>query len=205
MIFVDALKKYLGWCPRELSKCSMTAIDTGWNTSGGTGGWSRNPTGGHGWWNLYHNHILVMATLVTAATTILFLLFGELSGSSVVITAIAIGLGYLIGSLASQDKRFRKVIAGELVRGRGDRKERIVRYLRTLQFSVPATCGALFVGVALFALLEWWELILTFLLGMSILSWIHLGITIIWERRNGMTLVSDSGSFFAVSGEERIT
>jgi hypothetical protein len=196
MIFVDALKKYLGWCPQELSKSSLVAIDTGWNTSGGTGGWARNPTGEHGWWNLYHNHILVMAALVTAAATILFLLFGELSGSSVVISAIAIGLGYLIGSLASQGRRFRKVVAGEFVRGRGDRKERIVRYLRTLQFSVPATCGVLFVGVALFALLGWWELILTFLLGMSILSWVHLGITIVWEWRNGMTLISDSGSFF---------
>lgn len=205
MIFVDALKRHVGWCPQELSKCSVAALDSGWNASGGTGGWDRNPTGEQWWWNLYHNHILVMATLVTGAAAILFLLFGELSGFSVFITAIAIGLGYLIGSLASQDKRFMKVVAGKYVRGRGDRKDRIIRYLRTLQLSVPATCGVVFVGLALFALLGWWKQILTFILGMSILSWVHLCITAVWERRNGMTLVSESGSFFAVSRKERGT
>jgi len=146
-----------------------------------------------------------MAVLLSSGMAAAALRHGSILDYHIMIPGIAIGLGAFIGLLASQGRRYDRVACGEFVRGRGDRRERIIRCLRTQTLSVPGTCVVIIAGVALFILLGWWETILAFLLGMSIIGWGLLGITVAWERRHRLILVTDGGSYFAVSQEERAT
>lgn len=200
----DALRRYLGWCPSAEARSTRPAPGPGGHISTDQGGADADPTAG-GWWHRYHHQLLVMAVLVSSAMAAAFLRHGSIPDYHIMIPAIAIGLGVFIGLLASQGRRYDQVACGEFVGGRGDRRERIIRYLRTLTLSVPATCVGMVAGVALVALLGGEQEVLIFLLGMSMGIWTLLGITVAWERRHRLILVTDGGSYYTVSHEERDT
>ena len=197
MFPVDALKRHAGWCPQTMPLSDATATDAEQRITRETGGWDRNPSHESGWWNVYHNQILVMALLVTGTTAVLFFRIGAVSEYRVVLYGIAVGLGSAIGFLAGFEKKYGKVSTGTYVRGCGTRSERIKRYFRTLSFSVPAALVSCAACVMVFGLLGVIGPILWLMLGFSFTTWISLGITVFWEQRHQMTLISESGSMYA--------
>lgn len=199
MLLVDALKKYLSWCPRERSWVGNTVKEPGWRVTGETGGRDGVPPGRFGWWRQYHNQLLIMAVLVSAAAAALFLLVGEISGYHVVPVGIAIGTGSCIGFLLSYRKRYARVAAGEFVRAHRSRAQCIIRYMKSLTFSVPASSGVIVAGVAFFALLGMLGQILGFMLGMSITCWTLYCITVFWEQSRHTILISEKGSMYTLS------
>ena len=203
MIFVDALKRHVGWCPRTMPRTGMRATDSEENITRESGGWDQNPYHESGWWNVYHNQLLVMALLVTGATAVLFFLIGDVSEYRIVVYGIAVGLGSAIGFfLAGFEKKYGKVASGKYIRRPGTGSERIKQYFRTLSFSVPATLVTLVGCVMVFGLLGLIGPILWLMTGFSLATWISLCITLYWERRRQKTLISKSGSMYALGRSE---
>jgi hypothetical protein len=202
MFLLDAVKRHVGWCPRTMPRKEGMSTDSEHSITRDTGGWGRNPYHQSGWWNIYHNQLLVMALLVTGATAVLFFLIGDVSEYRVVVYAIAVGLGSAIGFLASFERKYGQIATGKYVRGYGTGSERIKRYFRTLSFSVPATLVTLAACVMVFGMLGLVGQILWLMYGFSLASWISLCITLYWERRRQMTLISKSGSMYATGRSE---
>jgi len=203
MLLVDALKKYLSWCLRERSWRGNRVKEPGWRVTGETDGLDGNTPGRFGWWRQYHNQLLIMAVLVSAAAMALFLLVGEISGYPVVPVGIAIVTGSGIGFLLSYRKRYARVAAGEFVRAHRvhwTRAQRIIQYMKSLTFSVPVSSGVLIASVAYFALLGMLGPILGLLLGMSITCWILYCITVFWEQSRHTILISEKGSMYNTMG-----
>ena len=199
MFPADALKEYLGWCPREHPWKENAARSPGWSSTDGNGGWDPTTRGRFGGWNVYHNQVLVMAVLVSVAAAALFLIFGKASGYRVFASGIAIGLGTSIGFLISYRRKYELIAEGEFRKAKGSRKERIIQYWKNLRFSVPATLVILAACVVLLGLLGLIGPILGLMVGMSLCCWDILCVTIFWERRRRMTLISEKGSIFAVN------
>jgi len=200
----DALRRYLWKCPATGVRNSQPSHGPGAHIANSPDRADpRLP--GPGWWHRYHHQLLVMAVLVSVGIAAAAIRHGSILDYHFMIPGIAIGLGAFIGLLASQGRRYDQVACGKFVRGRGDGRERIIRYLRTWTLSVPGTCGGIIAGTTLLIALGWREMIPAYLLGMSISGWGILGITVAWERRHRLILVTDGGSYFAVSHEERET
>jgi len=197
MFPVDALKRHAGWCPQTMPLSDAIATDAEQRITREPGGWGRSPSHESGWWNVYHNQLLVMALLVTGTTAVLFFRIGDVSEYRVVLYGIAVGLGSAIGFLAGFEKKYGKVTAGTYVRECGTRSERTMRYFRTLSFSVPAALVSCAACVMVFGLLGFIGPILWLMLGFSFTTWISLIGTVFWEQRHQMTLISESGSMYA--------
>ena len=202
MFLLDAVKRHVGWCPRTMPRKEEIVTDSEQSNTRESGGWDKNPYHESGWWNIYHNQLLVMALLVTGATALLFFLIGDVSEYRVVVYGIAVGLGSAIGFLAGFEKKYGQIATGKYVRGHGAGSERIKQYFRTLSFSVPATLVTLAACVMVFGLLGLVGPILWLMYGFSLASWISLCITLYWERRRQMTLISKSGSMYTMGRSE---
>jgi hypothetical protein len=199
MFLLDAVKRHVGWFPRTMPRKEAMSTDSEQSSTRESGGWDQNPYHKSGWWNIYHNQLLVMALLVTGATAVLFFLIGDVSAYRVVVYGIAVGLGSAIGFLAGFERKYGQIATGKYVRGHGTGSE---RYFRTLSFSVPATLVTLAACVMVFGLLGLVGPILWLMLGFSFTTWILLCITLYWERRRQMTLISKSGSMYATGRSE---
>ncbi|MBN1193842.1 MAG: DUF1673 family protein [Methanomicrobiaceae archaeon] len=199
MPILNTLRAFLGWCPMAgPSKVKLPVhpeFDTAADIPAGDDG---TMAISHGWWNRYHNQVLVTAVIVSASAAALVLRVGELP-EYYMHGGIAIGIGSAIGFLLSYRKRYARVAAGAFARAGGNWKKRVIRYMKSLTiFSAAASIVVIAVGVAFFALLGMPGPIFAFLLGMSITWWALYCITVFWERGHRMTLVSDGGWMYAV-------
>lgn len=189
MPLLETIRAYLGWCPMAGPMRPDLAVRPATTTApaGQDGPFRTEP----GWWNRYHNQLLVAAVAFSAAAAALFILVEDASGHLAVWTGLAVAVGALLGSLLSYRSRYARVAAGEFRRGNMTRRQRIVQYLRAPVASV------LFVAcVAYLALGGMFDRIPGLMLGVSLICWIWYGLTILWERQNRAIMIAEWGSVY---------
>jgi len=189
MSLVETIRAYLGWCPMARPVRMDLPVRPG--TVAAPGGREGALRVEPGWWNRYHNQLLVMALIVSAATAILFLLIGDTSGYPVVWMGLGFGVGWTIGFLLSYRKQYARITAGEFRRENMSRRQRIVRDL-----SVPVAAVILIAALAYLVQNGMFGQIIAFMLGLSLIGWTTYGITIIWERRHRITMIAEKGSVY---------
>ena len=191
MALLETLRAYLGWCPMAGSmRAEFPVRYAAAPAPGGQDGALRVEPG---WWNRYHNQLLVMALIASVATAILFLLIGDTSGYPVVWVGLGFGVGWTIGFLLSYRKQYARITAGEFRRENMSRRQRLVRDL-----SVPVAAVILVVFLAYFVQSGMFGQIIAFMLGLSLIGWITYGITILWERRHRITMIAERGSVYTM-------
>ena len=191
MSLVETIRAYLGWCPMAGPVRMDLPVRPGTVAAPGRreGALRVEP----GWWNRYHNQLLVMALIASAATAMLFLLIGDTSGYPVVWTGLGFGVGWTIGFLLSYRKQYARVTAGEFRRENMSRRQRLVRDL-----SVPVAAVILIAALAYIVQNGMPGWIVGFMLGLSLIGWTTYGITIIWERRHRITMIAEKGSMYTL-------
>jgi len=191
MPLMETIRAYLGWCPMAGSMRTDPALRSMMTAAaGGRDGISRT---GSGWWNRYHNQLLVAALVFSTAATAAYLLIEDASGYPAVWTGLAIGMGFTLGFLAGHQKQYARITAGEFIRANMTRRQRIVRDL-----SLPAATVLLAGCMAYFVRFGMFGQILGFLLGLSLAGWAQYGITLLWEQRHRTTLIAEKGSMYAL-------
>jgi len=191
MSLVETIRAYLGWCPMARPVRMDLPVRPG--TVAAPGGREGALRVEPGWWNRYHNQLLVMALIASAATAILFLLIGDKSGYPVVWTGLGFGVGWTIGFLLSYRKQYARITAGEFRRENMSRRQRLVRDL-----SVPVAAVILIAALAYIVQNGMPGWIVGFMLGLSLIGWTTYGITIIWERRHRITMIAEKGSMYTL-------
>jgi hypothetical protein len=139
------------------------------------------------WSDRYHNTLLVNAITMAMLTAGLFLLLWDPTIPPVFIGA-GIGFGAIAGAVLWlwYPKRYAPVATGGSLEPGGSQRG---RYLIILGICIAV--------IALVAYSGWTGLfgpLLALMLGVSIFAWASYGITVLWEGRHRVTLVSEEGS-----------
>jgi len=190
MSILKAIQAYLGWCPMAGSVRMDRVVRAA--TVAAPGG-QDGGTPELGWWNRYHNQLLVAALTASVATVAAFLLVGDTPGYPTGWTGLGFGVGWTIGFLFGHRKQYARIAAGEFIRENMTRRLRIVRDLST-----PVAAVILIVLVGYFVLSGMPEWIVRFMLALGIAFWAQYGITILWERRHRTTLIAKKGSMYTL-------
>ncbi len=193
MPLMETIRAYLGWCPVRGSMRADLPVRPDVRTTAAPDGRDGIPRIEPGWWNRYHNQLLVAAVAVSAAVAAISILVEDASGFPVVWTGLAIGAGSALGLLLSYRERYARVAAGEFIGARRTRRQRIVRDL-----SLPVASIILVVCMAYFVLGGMFGQILGFMLGVSLICWASYGVTTLWERQHRTTLIAEKGSMYVL-------
>ncbi|MFA5613331.1 MAG: DUF1673 family protein [Methanoculleus sp.] len=187
---MKTLQAYLGWCPMEGQVRPAPLVHPGMVAA---------PAGRdgvipeHGWWNRYHNQLLISALTASVATVVTFLLVGDTaSWYPAIFLGVGIGVGLTIGFLISSGKQYAQVVAGEFIRANMSRRLRITRTL-----SLPVAIVLFAIVVAHILREGWFDRIPALMLALGIGFWAQYGLLIRWERRHQKTLIAKKGSMYA--------
>ncbi len=199
MSILKTLQAYLGWCPMEGQVRPVPLVQPR-TVAAPAGGDGVIPE--HGWWNRYHNQLLIAALAASVATVATFLLVGDTAPwYPAIFLGVGIGAGLTIGFLISSGKQYAQVVAGEFIRANMTRRLRITRTL-----SLPVAIILLVVVVAYCIREGLLDRIPALMLALGIGFWAQYGLLIRWERRHQKTLIAKSGSMYALDtamqGEE---
>ena len=147
-----------------------------------------------GWWNRYHNQLLVAALTASVATVAAFLLVGDTaSWYPAIFLGVGLGVGLAIGFLLGSGKQYAQIDAGKFIRANMSRRLRITRGL-----SLPVAIILLAI-VVVYSIHEGWsDRIPALMLAPGIAFWAQYGITILWERRHRTTLIAKKGSMYTL-------
>ncbi|CCJ36769.1 hypothetical protein BN140_1846 [Methanoculleus bourgensis MS2] len=191
MSLVETIRAYLGWCPMKGSMRVDRAVQLEVAAApGGRDGALRTEPG---WWNRYHNQLLVTALAFSAAAAATFILVEDTLGYPAVWTGLAIGVGGALGFLLGYRKQYARIAAGEFIRANMSRRLRIARDLSwPVALILLAVCMAYFVRSGMFGQ------ILGFMLALSVIGWISYAVTTLWERRHRTTLIAERGSMYTL-------
>jgi len=191
MSLVETIRAYLGWCPMKGSMRTELPMQPGTVAApGGRDGALRTEPG---WWNRYHNQLLITALAFSAAAAATFILVEDTLGYPAVWTGLAIGAGGALGFLLGYRKQYARIAAGEFIRANMSRRLRIARDLSwPVALILLAVCMAYFVRSGMFGQ------ILGFMLALSVIGWISYAVTILWERRHRTTLIAEKGSMYTL-------
>jgi len=191
MSLVETIRAYLGWCPMKGSmRADLAVRPAAAAAPGGRDGALRTEPG---WWNRYHNQLLVTALAFSAAAAAAFILVEDTLGYPAVWTGLAIGAGGALGFLLGYRKQYARIAAGEFIRANMSRRLRIARDLSwPVALILLAVCMAYFVRSGMFGQ------ILGFMLALSVIGWISYAVTILWERRHRTTLIAERGSMYTL-------
>ncbi len=190
MSILKTIQAYLGWCPMAGSVRMDRAVRAGAVAApGGQGGDAPEL----GWWNRYHNQLLVAALTASVATVAAFLLVGDTPGYPTGWTGLGFGAGWAIGFLFGHRKQYARIAAGEFIRENMTRRLRIVRDLST-----PVAVVILIALVGYFVLNGMPDWIVWFMLALGIAFWAQYGITLLWERRHRTTLIAEKKSMYTL-------
>lgn len=191
MPLMETIRAYLGWCPMAGSMRTELAVRP--VTTVAAGGRDCIPRTEPGWWNRYHNQLLVAAIAFSAAAVAAFLLVEDAPGYPTMWTGLGIGVGAVIGLLLGCRKQYARIAAGEFIRANMTPGLRIVRRLSMPMASILLVfCVAFFVREGLFGQ------VLALVLGLSLAGWASYGITVLWERRHSTTLIAEKGSMYTL-------
>jgi hypothetical protein len=202
MSLVETIQAYLGWCPMKGLMRVDRAVQL--EVAAAPGGRDGVPRTEPGWWNRYHNQLLVTAAAFSAvaAAAAAFILVEDTLGYPAVWTGLAIGVGGALGFLLGYRKQYARIAAGEFIRANMSRRLRIARDLSwPVALILLAVCMAYFVRSGMFGQ------ILGFMLALSVIGWISYAVTILWERRHRTTLIAERGSMYTLdmaTGGERV-
>ena len=201
MSLVETIRAYLGWCPMKGSMRvdrAVQQLEVAAAPGGRDGALRTEP----GWWNRYHNQLLVTALAFSAVAAATFILVEDTLGYPAVWTGLAIGAGGALGFLLGYRKQYARIAAGEFIRANMSRRLRIARDLSwPVALILLAVCMAYFVRSGMFGQ------ILGFMLALSVIGWISYAVTILWERRHRTTLIAERGSMYTLdmaTGGERV-
>jgi hypothetical protein len=199
MSFVETVRAYLGWCPAARHAQVDLPVYPEGRIDGVSGGRDGTPGVNSGRWSRYHNQVLVSAVALSAAAAALILLIEDRSGYPVVSTAIAIGVGSLIGLLLGYRKRYARVAAGEFAGVHRTGKQHIIQQIKAqVFFSMPVYIVVLVAVVVGFALYGMVGQALAFVLGGSLICWTTYCITLLWERQHRAVLIAERGSMYTI-------
>ena len=202
MSLLETIQAYLGWCPMKGSMRVDRAVQL--EVAAAPGGRDEPLRTEPGWWNRYHNQLLVTALAFSAAAAAAFILVEDTLGYPAVWTGLAIGAGGALGFLLGYRKQYARIAAGEFIRANMSRRLRIARDLSwPVALILLAVCMAYFVRSGMFGQ------ILGFMLALSLIGWVTYGITILWERRRCTILIAEKGSMYTLDtamrgGEESL-
>ena len=190
MSLLKTLQAYLGWCPMGGSMRPALAVQPG--TAAVTGG-RDGITPEVGWWNRYHNQLLIAALIASVAAAVAFLLVKDAPWYSAIFLGVGLGIGLALGFLLSHRKQYARIDAGEFIRATMSRRLRITRDL-----SLPVAI-ILFAGVMAYCILEGrLDQIFALMLALGIAFWAQYGFTLLWERRHRKTLIAEKGSMYTL-------
>ena len=191
MTLLETLRAYLGWCPMAGSMRAEFPVRYAATVApGGQDGlFQAEP----GWWNRYHNQILVAALATSTATATALLLIGDTPGYLVRWGGLGFGVGWVIGFLLGHRKQYARIAAGEFRRENMTRRQRIIRDL-----NVPVAFVILVAFLAYLVQYGIFDQIIGFMLGLSLISWAMYGITLFWERRHRAILIAEKGSMYTL-------
>jgi len=185
MPLVETIRAYLGWCPMKGSVRTNLLVQPDVRATAAPGGRDGTLRVRPGWWNRYHNQLLIAVAA--------FLLVEDALGYPTMWTGLAIGAGGALGFLLGYRKQYARIAAGEFIRANMSRRLRIARDLSwPVAFILLAVCMAYFVRSGMFGH------ILGFMLALSLMGWISYGVTILWERRHRTTLIAENGSMYTL-------
>lgn len=191
MSLVETIRAYLGWCPMKGSMRTELPMQPGTVAAPGEreGPLRTEP----GWWNRYHNQLLITAATFSAVAAATFILVEDTLGYPAVWTGLAIGAGGALGFLLGYRKQYARIAAGEFIRANMSRRLRIARDLSwPVALMLLAVCMAYFVRSGMFGQ------ILGFMLALSVIGWISYAVTTLWERRHRTTLIAERGSMYTL-------
>lgn len=191
MSILKTIQAYLGWCPMAGSVRMDRAVRAATVAApGGQGGDAPEL----GWWNRYHNQLLVAALIASIATVAAFLLVGDTaSWYPAIFLGVGLGVGLAIGFLLGSGKQYAQIDAGKFIRANMSRRLRITRGL-----SLPVAIILLAI-VVVYSIHEGWsDRIPALMLALGIAFWAQYGITILWERRHRTTLIAKKGSMYTL-------
>ncbi|MDV2482197.1 DUF1673 family protein [Methanoculleus sp. Wushi-C6] len=192
----ETIRRWMGWCPMAGSMRVNPAVHPATVAApGGGDGLSRT---GPGWWNRYHNQLLVTAVAFSAAAAAALLLIEDTPGYPTLWTGLGIGVGGFIGFLLGCRKQYARVVAGEFIRANMSKRLRIIRRL-----SMPAAAVILVAFIGYFVLSGMSGWIVRFTLALSLFGWAQYGVTLLWERRHRTTLIAEKGSMYALDAATR--
>lgn len=199
MSILKTLQAYLGWCPMEGQVRPAPLVQPG-TVAAPAGGDEVIPE--HGWWNRYHNQLLVAALAASVATVATFLLVRDTaSWYPAIFLGVSLGAGLTIGFLISLGKQYAQIVAGEFIRANMSRRLRITQTL-----GLPVAIILFIIVVAHILREGLFDRVPALMLALGIGFWAQYGFTIRWERRHQKTLIAKSGSMYAqdtaMQGEE---
>ncbi|MCT8337850.1 hypothetical protein FKB36_10240 [Methanoculleus sp. Afa-1] len=147
-----------------------------------------------GWWNRYHNQLLVAALTASVATVAAFLLVGDTaSWYPAIFLGVGLGVGLAIGFLLGSGKQYAQIDAGKFIRANMSRRLRI-----TQDLSLPAAIILLAIVIVYYIHAGWFDRLPALMLALGIAFWAQYGITILWERRHRTTLIAKKGSMYTL-------
>jgi len=195
MNLTETIRKYLGWCPNQRVLKATMAGQPDWQTGDAPGDRGALPHSDPGWYNRYHNQLLIMAVNMTLATTALFFLFGnseELIWKGIFI-GISIGISASLVTLWHSWKRYDRIEAGEFITLNETKKQRNLRYI-----------GILILSLVVIGSISFWAIndkvffIFGLLLGVCMVTWVSYLTVLVWERRHHKVVISKKQSMYSV-------
>ncbi len=143
----------------------------------------------------YPHQVLVMAVTMTLTVTALFLLFDTTpdvhrKASTI---GISVGIAAILVTLWHSWKRYDRIDAGGLSRTHETKRQRTLRYIGILGFSI-AVIGSM----AWWALNSDFGLILAEFVGAGMVVWASYLTVVVWERRHHKVVMSEKKSMYTV-------
>ena len=182
----------MGWCPnvstiearKSVQFDDMTAPDNGRELTYTTAGF----------WNKYHNRILLNAVVLTLLAMTYYISYGRYDPDNF-LAGIIYGLIVSIFAGITEWHRLNKAAAGEFKKVRVTRKKKIMNYLIIFGFIIVVILIVGFVAAKTDIRISG---IYATLSGFILFVWTQYLEVIYWERKNRKMLIVEKTSFYAV-------
>ncbi|KGK98567.1 hypothetical protein LI82_06760 [Methanococcoides methylutens] len=186
MVSFESVKRMMGWCPNVGAMEARNAVqfeNLAINTPNNRG---KRTHRDNGWWNKYHNRVLMELLLLMYLAVFTFDEYGKVNLDMYLIGAIS-GLFFHFLMGMNDWHRFNKAACRGSVQPQTTRKQKAITFLVIISliafvvFLVTNITG----GMA-------------FVSGTMLFVWIKILGVLYWEQKNGKTLIIHKISFFAV-------
>ena len=189
---MENVKKMMGWCPnvsmiearKSVQFDDMTAPDSGRELTYTTAGF----------WNKYHNRILLNAVVLTLLAMTYYISYGRYDPDNF-LAGIIYGLIVSIFAGITEWHRLNKAAAGEFKKIRVTRKKKIINYLIISGFIIVIILIVGFIAAKTDIRISG---IYATLSGFILFVWTQYLEVVYWERKNRKMLIVEKTSFYSV-------